>query len=97
MAATLLRVSDQRACNDGHELKWWIVARTFLHGSAIATTGASLLEATSAFVEQAKADGGSPIVGPDATPITLNVNGVARSLPVAPNTTLAEVLRDALA
>jgi hypothetical protein len=57
--------------------------RTFLHGSAIATTGTFLLEAASAFVEQAKADGGSPVAGPDATPITLNVNGVARSLPVA--------------
>ena len=70
--------------------------RTFLHGSAIATTGTSLFEATSVFVKQAEADSASPVVGPDATPITLNINGVARTLHVAPNMTLAEVLRGAL-
>ncbi len=70
--------------------------RTFLRGSAIATTGISLLEATSAFVKQAEADSASPVVGPDATPITLNINGVVRTLDVAPNMTLAEVLRDPL-
>jgi xanthine dehydrogenase YagT iron-sulfur-binding subunit len=70
--------------------------RTFLSGSAIATTGTSLLEATSAFVKQAEADNTAPVVGPDATPITLKINGVARTLHVAPNMTLAEVLRGPL-
>ena len=69
---------------------------TFLRGSAIATTGTSLVEATSAFVKQAEADSASPVVGPDATPITLNINGVARTLDVASNMTLAEVLRGPL-
>ncbi len=68
--------------------------RTFLRGSAIATTGASLLEAASVLAEQAKAD--PAVVGPDTTPITLNVNGVTRAVHVAPNMTLAEVLRGPL-
>ena len=70
--------------------------RTFLRGSAIATTGTSLLEATTALVRQAEADSATPVAGPDATPIALNINGLARTLHVAPNTTLAEALRGPL-
>jgi xanthine dehydrogenase YagT iron-sulfur-binding subunit len=36
------------------------------------------------------------VVGPDAVPLTLQVNGVARSVAVAPHVTLAEVLRGPL-
>lgn len=35
-------------------------------------------------------------VGPGAVPITLEVNGILRALPVCPGATLAEVLRDQL-
>jgi aerobic-type carbon monoxide dehydrogenase small subunit (CoxS/CutS family) len=38
----------------------------------------------------------SPIVGPDAAPVSLRVNGSVRTLEVAPHMTLAEVLRDLL-
>jgi xanthine dehydrogenase YagT iron-sulfur-binding subunit len=37
-----------------------------------------------------------PITGPDRAPITLTVNGVRRTVAIAPNVTLAEVLRDHL-
>lgn len=40
--------------------------------------------------------GGPPVLGPAAVPITLMVNGVARSLQVEPRTTLAEALRGPL-
>lgn len=70
--------------------------RTFLRGSAIATTGTALLEVTPAFAKQAKADSAPPVIGPKAAPISLNVNGIARALHVAPNVTLAEALRDRL-
>lgn len=62
--------------------------RTFLRSSAIATAGTSLCEAASAVVREAQADAASTIAGPNATPITLNVNGAARMLPVTPNMTL---------
>lgn len=39
---------------------------------------------------------GVPVLGPAAVPLTLTVNGVARSLHVEPRTTLAEALRGPL-
>lgn len=39
---------------------------------------------------------GAPVLGPAAVPLTLTVNGVARSLHVEPRTTLAEALRGPL-
>ena len=72
--------------------------RSFLRGSAVTTAGATMVNATSALLAQAEtaestsASGG----GPDAVPITLQVNGVARALRVEPRTTLAEALRGPL-
>ena len=72
--------------------------RSFLRGSAVTTAGATMVNATSALLAQAEtaestsASGG----GPDAVPITLQVNGVARALRVEPRATLAEVLRGPL-
>ncbi len=55
-----------------------------------------MIDAGSAPVAPAAAAGGPPAVGPAAVPITLMVNGVARSLQVEPRTTLAEALRGPL-
>ena len=72
--------------------------RSFLRGSAVTTAGATMVNATSALLAQAKtaestsASGG----GPDAVPINLQVNGVARALRAEPRATLAEVLRGPL-
>ena len=70
--------------------------RTFPRGSAIATAATSLIEATSALVGQAEADSALPVAGPGATSITLDINGIARTLLASPNMTLAEVLRGPL-
>ena len=69
--------------------------RTFLHGSAIATAATSLIEATSALVRQ-EADSTLPVAGPGATSITLDINGIARTLLASPNMPLADVLREPL-
>jgi xanthine dehydrogenase YagT iron-sulfur-binding subunit len=77
-----------------HELS----RRSFLRGSAFTTAGAAMIETASAFIGQAKAaeSGVPPVVGPEPVQITLNVNGVARTLSVEPRMTLAEALRGPL-
>jgi xanthine dehydrogenase YagT iron-sulfur-binding subunit len=71
--------------------------RSFLRGSAVTTAGATMVNATSALLAQAEtAESTSTSGGPDAVPITLQVNGVARALRVEPRATLAEVLRGPL-
>ena len=68
--------------------------RSFLRGSAASTVGMGMIDAGSAAI--AATAGGPPVLGPAAVPITLMVNGVARSLQVEPRTTLAEALRGPL-
>jgi xanthine dehydrogenase YagT iron-sulfur-binding subunit len=71
--------------------------RSFLRGSAITTAGASVFDVASTFIEKAEAaDSGPLVVGPDAVSLTLNVNGMKRTLYAEPNATLAETLRGAL-
>jgi len=55
-----------------------------------------MVNATSTVFAQAETDGGALGAAPDAVPITLQVNGVARVLRVEPRETLAEVLRGSL-
>ena len=56
-----------------------------------------MVNATSALLAEAEtAESTSASGGPDAVPITLQVNGVARALRVEPRATLAEVLRGPL-
>jgi len=56
-----------------------------------------MADATSALLAQAQtADLSSAAVGPDAVAVTLQVNGVARTLEIEPRATLAEVLRGPL-
>jgi len=52
--------------------------------------------ASAAGQAHAAATGSAPVLGPDAAPITLEINGVERSLQVEPRTTLAAALRDRL-
>jgi len=69
--------------------------RSFLRSSALTTAGAAITEAASALVGQAEAadDAAS---GPGPVPITLRINGVARTLQAEPRMTLAEALRGPL-
>ncbi len=72
--------------------------RSFLQGSALATAGATVLGAASVVIEQAEAEAvdGPPVAGPEAVPITLDINGVARAVQIEPRMTLAETLRGPL-
>lgn len=70
--------------------------RSFLKSAGLASAGAAsagLLQDLSAQMAQSQQE---KVLGPDAAPITLRVNGQTRQLSVEPRTTLAEALRDSL-
>jgi aerobic-type carbon monoxide dehydrogenase small subunit (CoxS/CutS family) len=67
--------------------------RSFLQGSAITTVGATMVTIAG---QGAAAEEGPAVVGPEAIPVTLTVNGAPRTLPVEPRMTLAEALRGPL-
>ena len=56
-----------------------------------------MLHSTSDFAAAAQTEGiGSPVLGPDAVTIALDVNGISRTLQAEPRMTLAEALRGPL-
>ncbi len=69
-----------------------ISRRSFLKGAGVAAAGTAVLD--SGLLSYAQAP--PQVLGPDATTITLNVNGKARQVSVEPRTTLSDVLRDDL-
>jgi aerobic-type carbon monoxide dehydrogenase small subunit (CoxS/CutS family) len=66
--------------------------RAFLKGAGVTAAGTVLLDSGVAALAQEHSRGRS-VVGPDAVPLTLEVNGQQRNLQVEPRTTLAEALR----
>lgn len=79
------------------ESKKGISRRGFLKGTGAAAAGVALADAAILTVREATAQiAGAPVVGPGRTELTLEVNGVARTLLVEPRTTLAAALRDEL-
>src|ERR1017187_9679520 len=71
-----------------------VVSRRAFLVSAGATAGGAMLEtgvAASGALAQSKSD--QTIIGPDAVPLALRINGAVRTLTVPPHTTLAEALR----
>ena len=71
--------------------------RSFLRGSALTTAGATMVNATSAFVQAKAADAGSAATAAaDLVTITLQINDAAQTVQVEPRATLAEVLRGVL-
>ena len=71
--------------------------RSFLRGSALTTAGASMLNTTPGYIAGIAAEEAfSPLVGPDAVSITLQVNGKTKTLRAEPRMTLAEALRGPL-
>ncbi len=71
--------------------------RSFLSHSAVTTVGGVLTETALAVAGPARAQTSEPgLVGPDAAPIALTVNGVERTVQAEPRSTLAEVLRGPL-
>ena len=70
-----------------------ISRRSFLKGVGVAATGTAVLN----FDLLGDASEVSPqVIGPGATTVALNVNGVVKRVSVEPRTTLAEALRDEL-
>ena len=69
--------------------------RSFLGGASAAAVGSAMCE-NAPFVGYAAAaeSSNAPIIGPDAVPATLRINGVVQSLVVPLQMTLAEVLRE---
>ena len=71
--------------------------RSFLRGAGINAIGAGMLD--SPFPSNAAVAGDSlrsSAIGPGAVPVTLKVNGAARTLALTPDTTLAQALRGPL-
>jgi xanthine dehydrogenase YagT iron-sulfur-binding subunit len=70
-----------------------ISRRSFLKGAGVAATSTAVLN--SGLLGHAS-EAPSNVIGPDATTLTLNINGTAKSVSVEPRTTLAEALREEL-
>ena len=66
--------------------------RGFLKGAGIAAAGAAIGEASLDAIAQEQKES-RPVLGPEAVPIKLNINGDEKSFNIEPGTTLAEVLR----
>jgi xanthine dehydrogenase YagT iron-sulfur-binding subunit len=81
-------VSVRQRCDDD------VSRRSFL-ARAGATAGGVMLEA-SRVVAPASAETKTAMVGPDAVPLALKINGAIRNVTVLPQTTLAEALRGPL-
>jgi aerobic-type carbon monoxide dehydrogenase small subunit (CoxS/CutS family) len=82
---------------NGEDVRRGISRRSFLRGTGAAAAATAALETALASVTEAAADVAAPqVVGPDATPVTLRVNGATRMVAVEPRATLADVLRGPL-
>jgi carbon-monoxide dehydrogenase small subunit/xanthine dehydrogenase YagT iron-sulfur-binding subunit len=69
--------------------------RSFLAAASAAAMGSAMLNST--FAEAQEASSAAPLVmGPDAAPVSLRINGAIRTLALPPHTTLAETLRGPL-
>jgi len=87
----------RRADDPSSERGAAVSRRSFLRGAGVTAMGAGMLDTSLSLPGVAAGEpSGEAIVGPDAAPITLNVNGAARTLAVAPHATLAEILRGPL-
>jgi len=71
--------------------------RSFLGGVSAAAVGSAICENTPIVQNAAAAEpSNAPVIGPDAVPATLQINGIVRKLVVPLQMTLAEVLRGPL-
>ncbi len=76
--------------------KQGISRRGFLKGAGVTAAG-SLIETAHAITKDMRGSLAAPkTVGPDAVPISLNVNGQAHAISIEPRTTLATALRDTI-
>jgi len=71
--------------------------RSFLSGASATAVGSAMLDRPLVAARPAGAQAAVlPVVGPEPAPISLRINGLTQTLAVAPQMTLAEVLRDVL-
>jgi len=81
--------------NDGGEAG--VSRRSFLGGVSAVAVGSAICENTPVAQNAAAAEpSNAPVIGPDAVPATLRINGALRRLLVPLQMTLAEVLRGPL-
>src|SRR5689334_4232754 len=75
-----------------HQKNSGLTRRGFLKGAAVSAAGAALIETSvQALAQETKES--RPVLGPNAVPIKLNINGAEKSFEIEPSTTLAELLR----
>jgi xanthine dehydrogenase YagT iron-sulfur-binding subunit len=70
--------------------------RSFLAGAGVTAGGVMLETSLAASRALAEQKSNQEIIGPDAAPLTLRINGAIRNIAVPPHTTLAEALRGPL-
>jgi aerobic-type carbon monoxide dehydrogenase small subunit (CoxS/CutS family) len=79
---------------DGDDARARVSRRGFLFGTPLAAT--ATVAAEGCRPAEGVDSGGAPVVGPDAVPVTLRVNGKEHAILVEPRRTLADVLRNDL-
>jgi xanthine dehydrogenase YagT iron-sulfur-binding subunit len=71
--------------------------RGFLKGAGVSAATAVLIDGTVSAIAEAKAnEADAKLIGPDAVPFTLHINGKNYHVTAEPRATLAQVLRDEL-
>ena len=70
-----------------------VTRRGFLKGAGLTAAGAAILDAGLLGAGEGRGASAPSVVGPEAVPVTLRVNGREQKLLVEPRTTLAEALR----
>lgn len=74
-----------------------LTRRGFLKGAGVTAAGGLILEQAQILNQEARAAvPESTVLGPDAVPVALSVNGQSHAVTVEPRATLAETLRDKL-
>ena len=75
-----------------HQKNTGLTRRGFLKGAAVSAAGAALVQTSvEALAQETKES--RPVLGPNAVPVKLNINGAEKSFEIEPSTTLAELLR----
>lgn len=87
-------MADEREEAGVGSVRGRVSRRGFLKGAGLTAAGAAIVDCGVAAVNEASAAlVGPKVVGPGRVPVTLAINGSARTLDIEPRTTLADALR----
>src|SRR5437868_9772353 len=70
-----------------------VTRRGFIKGAGLSAAGAVILDRAELIAQEVR---GPAVMGPQAFPVVLNVNGRQQRISIEPRTTLAEALRSEL-